>query len=171
MTLEFNGFEDGEGGCSFNGWVDGGADARHITNGWNNVRSGNCALRLQDNTGTSTATSGTFNVADYSTLKVDFFFKTNRNMGTVQDGTSPMQDGEYFHLDICSNGGDSGDCSNNGDFEEKERWSELSSNQYQNATKVVDVAGVDSVRVRFENEGFGNKDRVFIDDISVKAMV
>ena len=92
-------------------------------------------------------------------------------MGTVQEGTLPLKDGEYFHLDICSNGGDSGDCSNGGDFEEEARWSELSSNQYQNATTVVDVTNFDSVRVRFENEGFENKDRVFIDDISVKAMV
>ena len=154
MTLSFNGFEDGEGGCSFNGWDDGGLDARFITNGWNNVRSGNCALRLQDDTSTSTATSGTFNVTDYSTFKVDFWYKTNRNMGN--------QAGEHFHLDISFDGGS---------FTQYESWSDLASNQYQNAVVDIDVADVDSVRVRFENEGSENQDRLFIDDISLKAMV
>ena len=154
VTLSFNGFEDGEGGCSFNGWDDGGLDARFITNGWNNFRSGNCALRLQDDTSTSTATSGTFNVTDYSTFKVDFWYKTNRNMGN--------QAGEHFHLDISFDGGS---------FTQYESWSDLASNQYQNAVVDIDVADVDSVRVRFENEGSENQDRLFIDDISLKAMV
>ena len=55
----FNGFEkeDGSGECDLNDWADPGADAKLIENKWNNVHSGNCALRLQDDSGTSTATS------------------------------------------------------------------------------------------------------------------
>ena len=72
------------------------------------------------------------------------------------------QAGEHFHLDISFDGGS---------FTQYESWSDLASNQYQNAVVDIDVADVDSVRVRFENEGSENQDRLFIDDISLKAMV
>ena len=152
--MGFYGFEDDSDRCSWNGWTDGGADARLINNKWGNVHLGSgCALRIQDNTSTSMATSSSFDVSEYSTFEVDFYFKTNRNMG--------LQASEYFHLDVSFDGEP---------FTQYDFWSDLSSNQFQNTIVDIDVAGVNSVRVRFETEGFENKDRVFIDTITVWAI-
>ena len=152
--IGFYGFQDEDSEvCTWNGWTDAGSDARLINNKWNNVHMGTgCALRLQDNTSTSRATSGSFNVSGYSKFKVDFWYKTNRNMGS--------HSGEYFHLDVSKNGGS---------FTEYDSWGDLSSNQYQNAIVEIDVKGVNSVRVRFESEGDANRDRVFLDTIRIWA--
>ena len=79
---------DSSGGCNWNGWTDGGANARLITYR-SNVHSGNCALRIQDNTGTSRVTSGELNVANKSTLKATFWYRPRNMSGS-----------ENFHLDI-----------------------------------------------------------------------
>ena len=95
-TISFNGFEkeDGSGRCDLNGWIDPGADAKLINNIWN-VHSGNCALRLQDDSDTSTATSVTLPVANYDALKVAFWYKPKRMTAST----------EKFHLYISKDGG------------------------------------------------------------------
>ena len=149
-TLGFNGFEDGSGRCSLNGWEDGGDDAKLITY-QSNVHSGKCALRLQDNTSTSSVTSVAFNVANKSTLRVSFFYAPRRMTGS-----------ENFHLDISRNGGP---------FVTERIWSNLSPG-YKQDPEIVDIqlaAGVSNVKVRFENEGASNRDRVFVDDVTIEA--
>ena len=139
---------DSSGGCNWNGWTDGGADARLITYR-SNVHSGNCALRIQDNTGTSRVTSRELDVDNKSTLKVTFWYRPRNMSGS-----------ENFHLDISKD---------DGDFVLVRTWSNMPSGYNEAIVDNID-AGANSVRVRFENEGAANRDRVFIDDITIEAM-
>jgi hypothetical protein len=143
-----NGFENGSGGCSWNGWTDGGANADLITNS-KNVISG-CALRLQDDTGTSMVTSDDINVANVSALKVSFWYKPIRLSGS----------GERFYLQISADGEN---------FVEMGRWS--GSHSYQQAVvDNIDVTSASNVKVRFVCDGDSYRDRVFIDEIMIEAM-
>ena len=71
-----------------------------------------------------------------------------------------MSGSENFHLDISKDGGD---------FVLVSTWSNMPSG-YNEAIVEIPLAGVSNVKVRFENEGAGNRDRVFIDDITIEAM-
>ena len=149
LTPEFpilNGFEDGSGSCSWNCWTDGGRNAALITNK-NNRHSGNCALRLQDDTTSSRVTSSWLDVDNFITLKVSFWYRPRKNI-------------ENFHLDIKKDGGS---------FLPERTWDNLGSG-YKQAFVDIDVAGVKKVKVRFESEGASKKDRVFIDEITVDAI-
>ena len=155
-TIGFNGFEkeDGSGECSFNGWLDGGADSRFINNSWNNVHSGNCALRLQDDSSTSIATSETFNVTNFDTLKVTFWYKPRRMTASSEE----------FHLYISKDGGN---------FALEHTWSsaEFTDGIYQQGiVDNIDVTNASDVRIRFMCNGDSNQDRVFIDDVAMEAM-
>ena len=147
-TILFNGFENGSP-CNWNDWTGGGSDAKLITYSSNVRPGGNCALRLRDNTDTSRVTSGELNVANKSTLRVTFWYKPIRMSGS-----------ENFHLDISRDVGN---------FVPERTWSNMPSG-YNKAIVDIDVAGVSNVKVRFENEGAANRDRVFIDDITIEAM-
>ena len=165
-TIGSNGFEDGSGGCSFNGWVDGGDDARLIgpNNKWNNVHWGNCALRLQDDSDTSTATSETLPVANYDTLKVTLWYKPKRMTESTEE----------FHLYVSRDGGSS--------YALEHTWtdsqtgatsntSEFTNNIYQEGiVDDIDVTDeVSEVRIRFVCNGKDNSDVVFIDDVKIEA--
>ena len=164
-TISFNGFEkdDGSGDCDLNGWVDPGADAKLINNKWN-VHSGNCALRLRDDSDTSTATSVTLPVANYDALKVAFWYKPKRMTASAEE----------FKLYISKDGGINyalehtwtnsltGSTSNE---------SEFTDNIYQEGiVDDIDVTDASEVRIRFVCNGDNNQDRVFIDDIAIEAM-
>ena len=71
-----------------------------------------------------------------------------------------MSGSENFHLDISRDVGN---------FVPERTWSNMPSG-YNKAIVDIDVAGVSNVKVRFENEGAANRDRVFIDDITIEAM-
>ena len=155
-TIGFNGFEkeDGSGDCTFNGWLDGGADAKAISNNWNNVHSGNCALRLQDDSSTSIATSETFNVTNFDTLKVTFWYKPRRMTASSEE----------FHLYISKDGGN---------FALEHTWSsaEFTDGIYQQGiVDNIDVTNASDVRIQFICNGDNNQDRVFIDDVAMEAM-
>ena len=166
-TIGSNGFEDGSGGCSFNSWVDGGDDARLIgpNNKWNNVHWGNCALRLQDDSDTSTATSETLPVSNYDTLKVTLWYKPKRMTESTEE----------FHLYVSRDGGSS--------YALEHTWtdsqtgatsntSEFTNNIYQEGiVDDIDVTDeVSEVRIRFVCNGKDNSDVVFIDDVKIEAM-
>jgi len=75
-----------------------------------------------------------------------------------------MEGSENFHLDISQDGGET--------FVPKRTWSNMSSGYKQDPEIVVIqlAAGVSKVKIRFENEGASNRDRVFIDDVMIEAM-
>ena len=152
----FNGFEkeDGSGECDLNDWVDPGADAKVIENRWNNVHSGNCALRLQDDSRTSTATSETLPVANFDTLKVTFWYKPRRMTASSEE----------FHLYISKDGGN---------FALEHTWSsaEITDGIYQQGiVDNIDVTNASDARIQFVCNGDNNQDRVFIDDVAMEAM-
>ena len=71
-----------------------------------------------------------------------------------------MSGSENFHLDISRDGSN---------FVAERTWSNMPSG-YNKVIVDIDVAGVNNVKIRFENEGAANRDRVFIDDITIEAM-
>jgi len=71
-----------------------------------------------------------------------------------------MSGSENFHLDISRDGSN---------FVAERTWSNMPSG-YNEAIVEIPLAGVSNVKVRFENEGAGNRDRVFIDNITIEAM-
>ena len=155
-TIGFNGFEkeDGSGECDLNDWVDPGADAKLIENKWNNVHSGNCAVRIQDDSSTSMVTSETFNVTNFDTLKVTFWYKPKRMKASSEE----------FHLYISKDGGN---------FDLEHTWSsaEFTDNIYQQGiVDGIDVTDASEVKIRFVCNGDNNEDRVFIDDVAMEAM-
>jgi len=157
VTIGFNGFEkeDGSGDCDLNGWLVPGADAKVVPkNNWDNVHSGNCALRLQDDSRTSTATSETLPVANFDTLKVTFWYKPRRMTASSEE----------FHLYISKDGGN---------FALEHTWSsaEITDGIYQQGiVDNIDVTNASDVRIRFMCNGDSNQDRVFIDDVAMEAM-
>ena len=145
-------FDDFESG-TFEGWIDGGADARFINNE-NNAHSGTFALRIQDDTSSSTVTSPEIDTTSFNTVKIDFFFKPKRMIDSW----------EKFHVDISTNGGAS--------FTHIRTWTsqDMTDNSWnQGIIDGIDVSGTDQFRIRFECEGDTNQDRVFIDDVKVEG--
>jgi hypothetical protein len=145
-------FDDFESG-TFEGWIDGGADARFINNA-NNAHSGTFALRIQDDTSSSTVTSPEIDTTSFNLVKVDFFFLPKRMV-------DPR---ENFHVDISTDGGAS--------YTPVRTWTsqDMTDNSWnQGIIDGIDVSGTDRLRIRFECEGGTNQDRVFIDDIKVEG--
>jgi len=145
-------FDDFESG-TWNGWSDGGDDATLISNA-NNAHSGTYALRIQDDTASSTVTSSEIDTTSFSTIKVEFFFKPKRMTAST----------EAFHFDISTDGGSS--------FTAIKTWTnqDMSDNQWnQGIIDGIDVSSTDRLHVRFECEGSTNQDRVFIDDIKMEG--
>ena len=162
-TIDFNGFEkeDGSGECDLNGWVDPGADAKLIENKWNNVHSGNCAVRIQDDSGTSMVTSDLFNVTDYDTLKVIFWYKPKRMTASTEE----------FHLHISKDGGSNYALEHTWSSDGKLGSTVFTDNIYQQGiVDDIDVTNATEVRIRFVCNGDTNSDRVFIDDVAMEAM-
>ena len=144
-----------------NGWVDPGADAKLIENKWNNVHSGNCAVRIQDDSGTSMVTSDLFNVTDYDTLKVNFWYKPKRMVASTEE----------FHLHISKDGGITYALEHTWSSDGKLGSTVFTNNIYQQGVvDDIDVTDASEVRIRFVCNGDTNKDRVFIDDVAMEAM-
>ena len=145
-------FDDFESG-TFEGWIDSGADARFINNA-NNAHSGTFALRIQDDTTSSTVTSPEIDTTSINSVKIDFFFKPKRMVDSW----------ENFHVDISTNGGAS--------YNSIRTWTGqdmTDDRSNQGIIDGIDVSATDELRIRFECEGDTNQDRVFIDDVKVEG--
>jgi len=149
QEIFFNDFESG----TWDGWTDGGADAA-LTSNANNAHSGTYALRIQDDTASSTVTSSEIDTTSFSTIKGEFFFKPKRMTASSEE----------FHFDISTDGGAS--------FTPVKTWTnqDMTDNQWNRGIiDDLDVSGTDRLHVRFECEGSANQDRIFIDDIKMEG--
>ena len=122
----------------------------------------NCALRLQDDSSTSTATSETLPVANFDTLKVTFWYKPRRMTASS----------EKFHLYV-SQWNSTSTSQDGGNFTLEHTWSsaDFTDGIYQQGiVDNIDVTNATDVKIRFLCDGDTNQDRVFIDDVAMEAM-
>jgi hypothetical protein len=144
-----DGFESGY--VTFN---DGGANSRLV--GGNNFHTGAKSLRLQDDTDTSLSYTNPFTVSSYSTLKVEFWYKSR---GFDKNSDS-------FSLQAAN--GDTGP-----DWATQETWTRGSNgfteNNSWNFVSVEFPINTITMRIRFINHANSNKEKVFIDDVAVSG--
>ncbi len=146
-------FDDFEAG--FGNWTDGGSDAlRDTTGGFVNGTAG--VINLQDNTSTSVITTGDLALSTYSEIIVEFDFQV-----------FSFENTEDFWLQISTDGGASFTTVkayvNDVDFVDN-------GTVYNDET--VTISGftlTDQTRIRFRCDASGNRDDVYLDDISISA--
>jgi hypothetical protein len=143
-----NDFESGLG--NFN---DPGSDVR-LYSGRKHSHSGSKSLQLRDDTATSLSFTKPFTVSSYSTLKVEFWYKSSRfrhapdafllQSADGKAGTEWVTKGSWTY--------------NVNDFTSNGVW-RFASVQFQIDTRWM--------RIRFQNNGHNNKERIYIDDVIV----
>jgi len=113
-------------------------------------------LRIRDNTSTSVITTDPFNLAGYSSIEVEFFF---RPVG--------MENGEDFWLQYNDGSG----------FETVATWVvdnvNISNNSFYTTTVTLssaDYSFVNGGTFRFRNDASVNNDRVYIDAVTITGI-
>ncbi|MEM8890403.1 MAG: S8 family serine peptidase, partial [Bacteroidota bacterium] len=136
-------------------WNDGGSDASRINNP-SNAYEGSYSLRIRDNTNSSVITTDPFNLAGYSSIEVEFFF---RPVG--------MENGEDFWFQYNDGSG----------FETVATWVvdnvNISNNTFYTTTVTLssaDFSFVNGGTFRFRNDASVNNDRVYIDAVTITGI-
>jgi hypothetical protein len=147
-----NDFESGLG--NFN---DGGRDAR-LYSGKKHAHEGKKSLELRDDTSSSLSSTDPFTVSSYSTLKVEFWYKS---LGFKKTR-------ESFSLESY---GDNGT-----DWTEKGTWTYrsngfTSNNMWRFVSVEFPIDTITTMRIRFKNNGDRRKTKLFIDDVTVSGTV
>ena len=152
----------GGGGCnpgvvssnSFEGgwedWNDGGSDCtrrNEPARSWD----GNYSIRIRDNSGTASAmTSDAFDLSEYSTVDVEFYFYPNS-----------METGEDFWLRVNNGSGWTTAAS-------YASGSSFSNNSFYTATVTFPASSLSaSTQFRFQCDASGNADRIYIDAVTI----
>jgi hypothetical protein len=137
---------------------DPGANAKRYSKGKGKKKqkqhSGYKSLELRDDTDTSLSFTNPFPVSDYSTLKVEFWYKSSK-FNDASDG---------FVLE--SSDGDSGT-----DWVTKGSWTYKSNgfdgNNVWRSASVQFQIEADTMRIRFRNKADSGKEKLYIDDVIV----
>ena len=142
----YDDFENGWGN-----WNDGGPDAYRYTGG-THAHQGSAAAAIQDNTNSSVITTNNLGVAGKDQLKVDFWYKA-----------VSLEPGEDFWLQLSTDGGNN--------YTTVKSW--IQGTDFQNDTFYAGSVIIDGfnlnnqTRIRFRCDATGDKDDVYIDEISV----
>jgi hypothetical protein len=150
-VIDFNDFEAGWGE-----WKDGGSDARRHYNDRAHAFSGDYAIRIRDNTASSTMEHNVMNTTIYEKLKVDFAFKAKS-----------MERNEDFWLQVNDNQG-SGWVT----VAEWKRGTDFNNNRfYEEEVEFGPGAFTLSanLQLRFRCDATGNYDKVYIDDVKISG--
>jgi chitodextrinase len=133
-------------------WNDGGSDCARraeATNSW----EGNYSIRIRDNTNSSVMTTDPLNLAGYSSIDIEFYF---RPVG--------MENGEDFWLQYNSGSG----------WQTVAVWvvgqGGVANNNFYTSTVNIDGGAYNLVnggQFRFRNDASVNNDRVFIDAVTI----
>jgi Dual-action HEIGH metallo-peptidase/Bacterial pre-peptidase C-terminal domain len=137
----------------WNGYVDGGTDARRLNNAAY-AHSGSYTLEIRDDTTTSRVTSSAFNLTGYSQLEVDFWFYARS-----------MEAGENFYIELW-NGASWVIIAN------AVSGTNFNNNTLYNGVVAVDstqVAFANNAQIRFRNDAGDDTDLINIDDVVISA--
>ena len=151
------GFESG----TFGVFTDGGSDASLHTK---KVHTGGYSLKLRDDSSSSVATTGAYDLGDITTVQVEFYFRFGG-----------MENGEEFYLQY-SEGGDGSGWNSAGTWTKGSTSmlsmrgsTKLNNNNWYFDQVSIDTTGMSSIQLRFVCNSSSNKDKVFIDDIIFKG--
>jgi hypothetical protein len=133
-------------------------DARRYS-GTKYSHTGKKSLELRDDTKSSLSYTNPFTVSGYSTLKVEFWYKSR--------GFKKRR--ESFSLESAD--GDTGT-----DWVEKVTWKYRSkgfkkNNRWRFVSVEFPIDAITTMRIRFKNNGDNDKRRVYIDDVAVSGTV
>jgi hypothetical protein len=144
------GFESG-----LDNFNDAGSDVR-LYSGTKYSYSGSKSLQLRDDTATSLSVTKPFRVSGYSTLKVEFWYKSQR----FRHGS------DAFFLQ-SADGDDGTEWITKGSWTYKSNGFN-SNNKWRSATVKFQIE-TGTMRIRFKNNGHNNKERIYIDDVKVSG--
>ena len=136
----------------WDGWIDGGGDAKRYTG--NRSFEGMHAIRLRDDSATANMTLGTFDVSSYANLEVDLYFYGKG-----------MDVGEGFFIQFWD-----GTIWNN--VASYARPTEFSNNIFYNANVVFsssEYTFTNAAQFRVQSNASENLDRVYIDQVIITA--
>lgn len=151
-VLAFDDFESGWGNYS-----DGGNDCRRYTGG-THAWQGISAINIQDNSGVASSFTLTNGIdvhgPGYTSIEVNFFFKAV-SMENGEDFWVQYFDGSTWHT-----------------VETFVRGTDFNNNTFYEVTVVIDEANYtfpDDMQIRFRCDASGNRDDVYIDEITISA--
>jgi hypothetical protein len=128
---------------------DGGNDARLYHGKKYSHGRGSNSLELRDGSMTSLSVTDPFPVSNYTSLKVKFWYRS-RGLNRRSNG---------FFLQSAE--GDAGT-----DWVEQGHWRFTSNNKWRSATVKFPI-NTGTMRIRFMNDGTNNKEKIYIDDVTV----
>jgi hypothetical protein len=149
-----NGFESGFG--NFN---DGGKDAK-LNSGTRNSHTGSKSLRLRDNTGTSLSFTDRFPVSSYSTLKVEFWYKSSGF--DVNDDSFSLQSANV-------DGGTGTGWVTKGTWTRGSNIFTSNGTWYFASVEFAIDADTSTMRIQFMSNSDVDREKVFIDDVTVSG--
>jgi hypothetical protein len=148
-----NDFESG-----LENFEDSGSDAKLYSSARGKYsHSGFQSLALRDDTGTSLSVTNPFAVSSFSTLKVEFWYKS-KGFNQESDGFFLQSADGHDGTDWVTKG--SWSYQANG-FTRNNRW-RFASVKFQ-----IDTT---TMRIRFKNDGDNNQEKIFIDDVIVSGI-
>lgn len=148
VTLHEGYFETG-----WDGWIDGGSDASLYTKG-SRAYEGNNAIRLRDNSSTSTMTLGDFDVTSFNNIEINFYFYT---VG--------MKNGHSFLVEFWD-----GATWNTVDTYTKP--TDFSNSNFYNGIVTINSSNYtfsNATQFRFRCNAALNKNRIYIDQVIITA--
>ncbi len=148
VTIDSEGFESGWGI-----WNDGGSDSYRGSTSFANT--GSYAIRLRDNTSTSTMTTDNLNLNGYEEVTVDFSYIA-----------VSMENGEDFWLQFSLDGGST--------YQTVAVWArgaDFNNNERKYETVTVTGTFTSTTKVRFRCDASGNADYIYIDDVTLTGCV
>ncbi len=150
VTIDFNDFESG-----FGIWNDGGSDCRRSSNDAAYANSGNYCVRIRDNTSSSVMTTDNLDLSSVDEIEVNFSFIA-----------ASMENNEDFWLQVSTNGG-----STYTTVADWDTGDEFVNGQRRNESVTISGPFTSNTRLRFRCDASVNNDRIFIDDVEIRACV
>ena len=136
-------------------WNDGGRDARRSIKDYYYANSGRYAIRLRDNSGSSSSMfTDPLDLSAYSSLKIEFSYIT-----------SGMEPDEDFFLELSTDGGNN--------FNIVQEWN--SGIEFVNGTRYNEVVNINGINLtsntvlRIRCDASSNSDAVYIDDVIIET--
>ncbi len=131
-------------------WNDGGSDCARGAYG-SNAYTGSNAVRLRDNTNSSTTTTDNLNLSNFEEITVDFVFKA-----------VSMENGEDFWLQISTNGGSSYST-----VASYASGTSFNNNVFYGDAVTIQGPFSSNTRIRFRCDASNNSDYIYLDDVVI----
>ncbi len=147
-VLTSSNFETG-----WDNWIDGGSDATRYSG--SRAHEGSYAIRLRDNSSSSTMTSNSFNVSSFDTIEIDFYFYAY-SMENREDFWLRYYDGNSWRT-----------------IESWARGTDFNNSTFYNAKVTInksDYNFASNAKFRFQTDASSNNDFIYIDKVKITGI-